>query len=263
MAARFAAIKREAAVRRAAETAGLVRAEGMVGKKRDGADGTQAFREPVERGAFGGIVVDAGDQRTAQDDLRAESVERLKVGEDRRQFAARPSKMPRRIEQLDVPEPKIHERRGGQDRLPRNGAARLDRDVQPGVLRSVKTCKGEVTPQQRFAAGEREPAAGMVVERLVAQDLFEDFGGGELPSAAFGRVAVFARHPFRARIPRLRVVTPGAPQGAPLEEHDGPDAGPVARGEMLNVEDDARHGYTAPGVRAMTSSCMVGLRRVK
>lgn len=40
---------------------------------------------------------------------------------------------------------------------------------------------------------------------------------------------------------RLRVVAPGTPERASLEEHRRPDSRPIMGAEMLNVEDSASH----------------------
>jgi hypothetical protein len=43
-------------------------------------------------------------------------------------------------------------------------------------------------------------------------------------------------HQFNEWIPGLWIAAPAAPQGAPLEEHCGPDARTIVQTESLNIE---------------------------
>ena len=220
-----------------------------------------------------GDVVDAGNDRQAQDERRISLRKPLGMAQDRRLIDAGVPAVQRGIRNLPVHQDQLAARHGFFKDLVRRIAAGFDR--RRNAVQPVDHLADKRPLHQRFAAGKRHPASGHGVDVGVLaqpprQILRRPSRPGDLPqplragghARAAGdapvrmradrrarpamRAGGVADHQLRLRAQPFGVVAPLAAQRAALHEHRRPDARAVEHGEFLDVKyDPVAHTFSS------------------
>ncbi|MPN02763.1 hypothetical protein SDC9_149979 [bioreactor metagenome] len=142
----------------------------MIRFERDFANAGERFRPFGDGGEVTLVVVDAGNQRAAQNDRRPCAIQFAEILENQR--IVPPGQLPVafRVGRFEVVEEEVRQRQELAVFAPRRVAAGVERGGDALRLRAGQQFPGELELRHRFAAGERQSAAGFAVEDQVPQD---------------------------------------------------------------------------------------------
>ncbi len=215
------------------------------------------------------VVVEPGDHRHPDPDLRMDAGQGLQVVQDDPVGLAGGGPVAGIVHELEVVEHQRGHGRRRRQQCAQGAKPQVSRAVcTPSAPQALQGLRQEGGLHQRLAAGEGHAAAGLVEEDPVPQQLPDQFGRFQLlrrPAAGrrWGRPPGPRRPMTRPLVPArssgaaqpaghaavlqaqdlgpgrlaFRVVAPEAGQRAALHEHGAAQPGTVLEGEALDVED--------------------------
>ena len=219
----------------AAKTRVLVGAQAVVGKQMQLTHTGEGLGKPRDGGDLGGGIVEAGNDGHADDQVTVMLGDVAGVVQDLLVGLTRVGLVLHRIHVLDVHHDVVDVGDQAGDHFAIREGCRLNGGVEAVVVAGAEDGLGEIGLSHSLAARQGHAAARTTVVHLVLGDLFHQLTNRDVLTYGLGH-AVHGQL-LEAILLGLGIAAPAAPQVAPLQKHDGPNARAVMNREALNIKN--------------------------